>query len=218
MDGEEGIWGRHLYHHHQNYAGDESRDPPNGSCDCHVTPAEAVPVQGHPGTGGSPGQEGGAELSSEAGSPGHPLPVCLRGSRRFPRCVCVTYDLYCCCMCVCRLTTEIEITHTSTCCQNTNLICSTPTHTRNVLSLPLSLSPGPSVLDVFRTLVRHLRISIEDCGSSTVASTNSAFQVNPSLSLSLHPTPLSLPPLLLAGLTHSNDGGICRRPARLSQT
>lgn len=37
-------------------------------------------------------------------------------------------------------------------------------------------SLGPSVLDVFRTLVRHLRISIEDCSTSVEASTNGAFQ------------------------------------------
>ena len=48
----------------------------------------------------------------------------------------------------------------------------THTHTRGI---------GPSVLDVFRTLVRHLRISIEDQGPSVEASTNSAFQVSSSL-------------------------------------
>ena len=43
-------------------------------------------------------------------------------------------------------------------------------------SLTHSLT-GPSVLDVFRTLVRHLRISIEDSSSSVQTVHNSAFQV-----------------------------------------
>jgi hypothetical protein len=44
------------------------------------------------------------------------------------------------------------------------------------VSVAADCSLGPSVLDVFRTLVRHLRISIESPSSPAEASTNTAFQ------------------------------------------
>ena len=54
-----------------------------------------------------------------------------------------------------------------------SLLCA---HTNTHTPLP-PLSQGPSVLDVFRTLVRHLRISIESNSITSETSDNSAFQV-----------------------------------------